>query len=94
MGKVKSWFKYRLGLKTSPGVQNRAFLGDGAANPIWSVLGHGVPNKRQITTQGAAVSLPYNLPQTVSPQANYSATTHGAIQNPMKNKGISGNGGD
>ena len=91
---IKNWFNYGRGLKTSPGVQNRSFKGDGAANPVWSLLGHGIMNKRQITTQGAFAVMPYQLPQVVSPQANYSGITQGTIQNPMRNKGIAGNGGN
>lgn len=87
----KKWFHYRRGLKTSPGVQNRAFLGDGSANPIWDMMGGGVLNRRQLVTTGALVVEPYRVPIQPNPRSAHSPITYGAIQNPMKNKGVSGN---
>ena len=91
MSKNIPFFRYGRGLKAGTGVENRSFLGDVAAFPVWSLMGHGIMNQRQITTTGAQVTQPYRLPQVVSPNANYSAVTTGVIKNPMINKGISGN---
>lgn len=91
MGLFSKWFAYRRGLKTSPGVQNRAFLGDGSVNPVWDMLGGGVMNKRQIVTTGALVTEPHIVPIQSNPQTSHSAVTYGAIPNPFKNLGANGN---